>query len=152
TVLAGNLSQTGSLATGELRRSVALAGLNFRPSERLSVNLDYEGASSDRIYFRASLNDYHRARARARYQATKTLSLQASFQVLSNENPAPDIRNSFLSRNNSLAVYWTPWAGKRITVMGEYDRSTVRSDIAYLGLFLAPAVSSYRDNAHTATS
>ena len=37
--------------------------------------------------------------------------------------------------------------------MGEYDRSTLRSDIRYLDLpFLTPATSSYRDNAHTATS
>ena len=152
TVLAGDLSQSGSLASGQLQRNVGLAGLTFRPAEKLSVNLDYEGASSDHIYFRASLNDYHRARARARYQATHSLSFQANFNVLSNENPAPDIRNSFLSRDNSIAVYWTPAATKHITIIGEYDRSTLRSDIAYLGLFLAPMTSSYRDNAHTATS
>ncbi len=34
----------------------------------------------------------------------------------------------------------------------EYDRSTLRSDIRYLALFLAPATSSYRERAHTATS
>jgi len=152
TVLAGQLSQTGSLVSGQLSRNIGLAGLTFRPSEKLSVNLDYEGASSDHIYFRTSLNDYSRARARARYQATHSLSFQANFQVLSNENPAPNIQNSFLSRDNSLAVYWTPAAIKRITLVGEYDRSTVRSDITYLGLFLAPATSSYRDNAHTASS
>jgi len=152
TVLAGDLSQTGTLASGQLHRNIGLAGLNFRPSEKLSVNLDYEGGSSDNIYFRTSLNNYSRARARARFQATHSLSFQANFNVLSNQNPAPDIQNSFLSRDNSLSVYWTPAAAKRITFVGEYDRSTVRSDILYLGLFLAPATSSYRENAHTATS
>jgi hypothetical protein len=37
--------------------------------------------------------------------------------------------------------------------MGEYDRSTLYSNISYLTLpFLSPAVSQYRDNAHTATT
>ena len=152
TVLAGELSQTGNLVSGELRRTVGLAGLTVRPSQKLSVNLDYEGASSDRVYFRSSLNEYQRARARAKYQATGSLLFQANFQILDNQNPAADIRYDFRSRTNSLAVFWTPAAGKRITVTGEYDRSTLRSEIRYLGLFLAPATSSYRDNAHSATS
>jgi hypothetical protein len=151
-VLASPLSQTGSLLAGELNRSIGLAGLTFRASKKLSMNLDYEGASSDQIYFRTSLNNYHRARARARYQVGASLSLQANFQVLNNQNPATDVRYDFQSRRNAIAAFWTPNGGKRITVTAEYDRSTVRSDIRYLGLFLAPALSSYRDNAHVATS
>ncbi len=136
-----------------MSRNVGLAGLTFRPSQKLSVNLDYEGASSDRIYFRTSLNDYEKVRARARYQLAASLTLQANFQVLNNQNPAAAIQYNFRSRDNSLAVYWTPAGGKRISVMGEYDRSTLSSNIDYLTLpFLSPAVSSYRDNAHTATS
>jgi hypothetical protein len=152
TVLAGQLSQSGPLASGQLSRNVGLAGLTFRPAQKLSVNLDYEGASSDNIYFRTSLNDYHKMRARARYQATTSLMFQANFQVLNNQNPAAAIQYDFESRDNSLAVYWTPAGGKRITVMGEYDRSSLRSSIDYLGLFLGPAVSNYRENAHTASS
>jgi len=151
-VLAGQLSQTGPFAVGTLKRNIGLAGLNFRPSEKLAVNLDYEGASSDNIYFRTSLNDYHKVRARARYQLLKQLSLQGSFLVLNNQNPSSDIHYDFQSRNNSISLFWTPGGGKRISVMGEYDRSTLRSDIGYLALFLAPATSSYRENAHTATS
>lgn len=152
TVLAGRLSQTGNLVSGELHRNVGLAGLTFRPSEKLSVNLDYEGASSDRIYFRTSLNDYHKARVRARYQPRASLAFQANFQVLNNQNPAADIRYDFQSRDNSLAVYWTPASAKRISVMAEYDRSTLSSNIAYLGIFLLPTTSIYHDRAHTATS
>jgi hypothetical protein len=152
TVLAGQLSQTGSLGSGQLRRSVALAGLVYRASQKLSLNLDYEGASSDHIYFRTSLNDYQRGRARAQYKLTGTLSLQARFQVLNNRNPDPSIRYDFESRDNALSIYWNPNGGKRIGLMGEYDRSTVRSDIDYLGNFLTPGISSYRDNAHTATA
>jgi len=152
TVLAGPLSQSGPLAYGQLSRNVGLAGLTFRASQKLSVNLDYEGASSDRIYFRTSLNDYYKLRARARYQLAASLMLQANFQVLNNQNPNAAIQYNFGSRDNSLAVYWTPAGGKRISVMGEYDRSTVSSSIDYLGLFLSPAVSAYRENAHTASS
>jgi hypothetical protein len=152
TVLAGQLSQSGTLASGQLSRNVGLAGLTFRAAQKLSVNLDYEGASSDRVYFRTSLNDYYKLRARARYQVAASLMLQANFQVLNNQNPAAAIQYNFESRDNSLAVYWTPAAGKRITLMGEYDRSSLGSSINYLGLFLGPAVSNYRENAHTASS
>jgi hypothetical protein len=152
TILAGQFSQSGTMASGQLSRNVGLAGLTFRPAQKLSVNLDYEGASSDKIYFRASLNDYYKLRARARYQVAASLMLQANFQVLNNRNPAAAIQYDFQSRDNSLAVYWTPAGGKRISVMGEYDRSSLSSNIDYLGLFFSPAVSVYRENAHTASS
>ena len=152
TVLAGELSQTGNLVSGQLHRNVGLAGMTFRASRKLSVNLDYEGASSDNIYFRASLNDYSKARARANYQIANSLSAQARFTILDNQNPDPSIRYDFRSRDNAFSLFWTPNGGKRITVMGEYDRSTLRSNISYLDLFLSANTSAYRDNAHTATS
>jgi hypothetical protein len=152
TVLAGTLSQTGPLAFGNLNRHVGLGGLTYRPLQKLSFNLDYEGSSSDHIYFRTSLNEYHKGRARAKYQANASLSFQANFQVLNNQNPAPDIRYDFQSRDNAVAVFWAPKAGKVLTLTGEYDRSTLSSNISYLGLFLAPMTSAYYDRAHTATS
>ena len=36
------------------------------------------------------------------------------------------------SRDNSLAAYWTPGGGKRVSVMAEYDRYTMFSSIDYL--------------------
>jgi len=152
TVLGSSFSQTGLLESGSLQRNVGLAGLTFRNGTKLSVNLDYEGASSDHIYFRTSLNDYHRGRARARYQILAPLWIQANFEVLNNQNPSPEIRFDFQSRTNSVMLQWMPNNGKRVSVTAEYDRSTVRSDIRYLDLFFAPATSSYRDNAHGATS
>ena len=152
TVLAGQLSQTGNLVSGNLNRNVALAGMTFRPWKKLSMNLDYEGGASDNIYFRTSLNNYQKGRARANYQITNTLSAQARFQVLDNQNPDPSIRYTFRSRDNAVALFWTPNGGKRISFTGEYDRSTLTSNINYLGLFLSPNVSVYRDNAHSATS
>jgi hypothetical protein len=152
-VTASGLSQTGPLASGQLSRNVALAGATFRPWQKLRVNLDYEGASSDDVYFRTSLNDYQKARAWAQFQATPSLAFTTNFRVLSNQNPAAGVNFDFLSRDNSLAVYWTPDNGKRFSLVGEYDRATVRSDIIYLSLpFLNPAISSYRDNAHIASA
>jgi hypothetical protein len=151
--LAGELSQTGPLVSGQLKRNTGIGGLTYHAIEKLTINLDFEGASSDDIYFRASLNDYKKGRARARYQVAKALSLQANFQVLNNQNPAPGINYSFQSRDNALSIFWTPDSAKRISLMGEYDRSTVSSNIDYLTLpFLSSAVSEYRDNAHTATT
>jgi len=153
TTLASQLNATSLLESGTLRRNVALAGVNFRPSEKLSVNLDYEGGFSDDIYFRTSLNDYNRGRVQARYRPLSGLSLQANFYILNNQNPNPSIRNDFQSRGNSVSISWTPNGGKRLTFLAEYDRSTLRSAILFLDLpFLNSAVSSYRDNAHTLTA
>jgi hypothetical protein len=153
TVLAGSLSQIGPSLAGELNRHVLLGGLTFRPSTRFSFNGDYEGSSSDRVYFRTSLNEYSKARIRAKWQATASLLVQANFRILDNQNPAPDIRYDFRSRDNSLALFWTPAGGKHVSFMGEYDRSTTNSDIRYLDLpFLTPTTSSYDDRAHTATA
>ncbi len=138
TVLAGSTEPDRQLGKRPIHRNVALAGLVFRPSQKLSMNLDYEGASSDNIYFRTSLNDYNRGRARARYQVANALALQARIQVLNNQNPAPSIKYDLRSRDNALSIFWNPNGGKRISIMGEYDRSTLRSDIDYLGQLPQP--------------
>ncbi|HXB75237.1 MAG TPA: hypothetical protein VNY05_43795 [Candidatus Acidoferrales bacterium] len=151
-VRAGLIDPLGPQIGGELSRNVGLAGLTFRPSQRFSFNLDYEGAATDRTYFRTSLYNYQRVRARARYQLNAALSVQANFTLLNNQNPTPGIQNDFQSRDNSVSLYWTPGGGKRISVVAEYDRSSMRSNVDYLGLFFAPGVSSYLDNAHTASS
>ena len=150
---AGGLDPLGPLVSRPLRRDVGLAGVTARPAKSLSLNLDYEGATTDTAYFRTSLYNYHRMRARARYQPIASLSFQANFAILSNENPALDIHYDLQSRSSSIAAYWTPAGGKNITVMAEYTRSTLRSSIDYLLLpFLTPSVSLYRENAHTGVS
>jgi len=153
TVRAGNLSQTGPLATGALNRNVGLAGATIRPWQKLSLNVDYEGATTTQDYFRTDLYNYQKVRARARYQASAALGFQANFAILDNQNPSQGVQYDFRSRDNSLAVFWTPNGGKRISVMAEYDRSTLYSNIDFLLLpFFTPALSSYKENAHTATS
>lgn len=151
-------AQTGNLLiagpgqeSSELHQQVGIAGINFRASQKLSANVDFEGASTDHAYFRTSLYNYQKMRARARYQLVSTLALQASFSLLNNQNPTTGINYDFLSRQNSLSAVWTP--SKRVSVVGEYTRSTLRSNIGYLEPeYLSPETSLYRDNAHNANA
>jgi len=137
--------------SSDLRQNVALAGITFRPIQKLSASADFEDASSSHAYFRTSLYNYQKMRARARYQASPTLALQASFSLLNNQNPTPGINYDFLSRQNSLTATWTP--SKRVSLIGEYTRSTVYSNINYLEPeLLIPELSLYRDNAHGASA
>jgi len=149
----GSLISGAVTESGELRRQVGLAGFNYRAGQKLSFNADFEGASGDRAYFRTSLQDYQRARLRARYQALNSLVITASFSVLNNQNPNPAVKYDFLSRDNSLSVIWSPNGGKRISLSGEYTRSTLRSDINYtVPQDFTSERSFYRDNAHEATT
>ena len=126
------LSYVGDLESGQLRRQVGVAGAYFRPTSKLSFTTDFEAASGDRTYFRTSLQDYTKMKARARYQVHTALQISASFSLLDNQNPSPTVNYDFRSRSNSLSLYWTPAGGKWISVLGEYTRSTLRSDITYL--------------------
>jgi hypothetical protein len=126
------LDPNGFFESGKLNRQVAIAGFNVRPIEKFTVNADYEGSSTTHVYFRTSLYNFHRFRARARYQATNSLSFQANFTLLDNQNPVTAVSYDFRSRNNSFSVNWIPGGGKRFAIVAEYDRSTVRSDINYL--------------------
>jgi hypothetical protein len=152
-VRASDLSQTGPQESGQLNMHVGLAGLSFRMAQKLRGNFDFEASSANRNYFRISLQNYQKARMRASYQALKSLALNASFSYLNNENPVAGFNGySFLSRENSLSAYWTPWGGTKISLLAEYTRSTLNSDIQYLiPNRLTAATSSYQDNAHVGT-
>ena len=146
-------SLTPAGESGELRRNVGIAGVYFRAWGKLSANVEFEGAASDRTYFRTSLHDYQSLKARARYQMFQSLGFSTNFTVLNNENPTPGISYDFLSRYNTFTVFWTPGGGQRINVLAEYARSSLRSDIFYLApQDQVPERSLYRDNAHTANA
>jgi hypothetical protein len=147
------LTEAGPTENVELRQQVGLAGLTWRFGQKLTANFDFEGASSSHAYFRTSLYNYQRARMRARYQATGSLSFNAAFSVLDNDNPTPGINYSLLSRDNSFSVMWAPAGGKRVSLMADYSRSTFRSDLSYrVPQDGTTAFDHYRDNAHVATS
>jgi hypothetical protein len=148
-----NLSEAGPFEDVQLRQQVGLAGFTYRMGQKFYANFDFEGASSTHAYFRTSLYDYQRARIRARYQATGSLSVSATFSVFNNDNPQPGINYSAFARDNTISVQWAPAGGKRISLSADYDRSTYRSDISYrVPSDGTTAFDHYRDNAHTATS
>jgi hypothetical protein len=149
-VLAPLVFTARGIETGELRRHAGLAGLTYRAAQKLSFSVDAEAGSGDRTYFRASLNDYQRIRARARYQLAASLTLSGSFAFLNNENPARTIQHEFRSQDLGASLNWTPSGGKVATVLAEYTRSTLRSDLSYfVPQTLQREQSLYRDNAHT---
>ncbi len=146
------LTGLNALDSGKIERHVGIAGFSFRPGSKLSFSGEFEGASSDQSYFRTSLHDYRRMHARGQYQLLSTLLLAADFSLLSNQNPAAGAQYDYLARQNSLSLHWTPKAAK-ITIDGDYTRSTMRSDIFYLiPQTLTAERSFYRDNAHLMTA
>lgn len=143
------LSQTVS-ESAELKRQTALLGLAFRVSLRASLNADAEIARSDKVLFRTSLSDYERLRMRGRYQFRPGFLLYGTLQYLNNSNPPGRSRYEFRSQQAGLGFQWTP--GKSTQVIGEYTRSTIRSDLDYLApQILQTQRSLYRENAHTVT-
>lgn len=142
----------GPLPKPELRRHVALAGGSFLAGRRLRVNADLEASPGDRSYFRTSLHHYQRGKVRARYQVHSSLLLTANFSVLNNQNPTPGIAYDFLSRQNSAGLQWTPGGGKWISLLAEYTRFTLRSDLTYRDPASSRSeLSAYRDNGHAGT-
>jgi hypothetical protein len=134
----------------KLRRNVGLAGVVYRPVQKLSLLADAEIGSSGDVYFRTSLYDYQRVRAQARYQALKELSITGDFTALLNNNPVPGVNSSYRAQQQSMSFLWTP--AKTWNLQGAYTRATVNSDIDFLDPgTLQPEKSLYRDNAHTAT-
>src|SRR6202171_4862373 len=138
---------------GTLRRHVGIGGIVFRPTQKLSISGEAEGGSSGGAYFRTSLYDYRKVRARAHYQASASLSLSADFILLNNQNPLPGSHYDYLAQQESLSFLWSPREGKNWDIQGSYSRSTLRSDISYFEpQILQTQLSSYRDNSHTVTA
>lgn len=137
----------------KLRRHVGLAGAHLRLGQKFRGSLDFEASPGDRAFFRTSLNDYQKARIRARYQVLPSLALTGGAGFLRNQNPAFGVNYDFLSRDQSLSVNWAPWGGDYVSLLADYARSTVRSDIFYrVPSALLFEQSYYRERAHAATA
>ena len=138
---------------GELRRHVGIAGVNFRFSQKISSNFEFEGSNGDRTYFRTALQDYKKTKLRAKYQALGSLLFSGSFTYLDNQNHSTSGNYDFQSRATSLNAMWTPWGGKRMTLLGEYTRGTLHSDIdIFTPQTLTLTDSFYRENSHSFSS
>jgi hypothetical protein len=137
---------------GKQRSNIGLGAVTYRPIQKLSLTGEVESGSSGGVYFRTSLYDYQKARAQARYQATKSLSLAADFTILDNHDPLPGVNFNYLVRQESLSILWSPAGGKRWDIEATYSRSDLRSEIGYLEPeTLTADTSLYHDNSHIAT-
>ena len=127
--------------------------MNVRVSQKISGNFEFEGSNGEKTYFRTGLQDYKKTKLRAKYQAFGSLLLSGSFTYLDNQNHSTSGNYDFQSRATSLNAMWTPWGGKRMTLLGEYTRGTLHSDI---GIFTPQTLtvndSFYRENFHSFTS
>jgi len=152
---APTLSGFTGLENGELSRQTALGGISYRAMQKIWASADVEIARSDKVYFRTSLQDYERYRARIRWQASPNLSAAWNFAYLGNQTPNTETQPAGLGDyslrtiDNSLSFLWTPKGGNRFRVNGEYARQSWRSNVQYLSLpFYTPELSRYREDAH----
>lgn len=151
-ILAAAPGREALLPRAELRQHVALAGGSLRLAQRLRVNGDLEIGSADRSYFRTSLHDYRRGKIRAQYRILASLSASLNFSVLKNTNPAARLGYHYLARQNTIALDWKPGGGKWISLLGDYTRYTLNSEVTYLDPGrLSPDWSFYRERGHAAT-
>lgn len=147
----GQLSQNPQ-ERGELSRKSFLGGVGYRATDHASFNADAEVARSDKVLYRTSLSDFERLRMRGRYYLSDNFHIYGAFQYTNNSAPANLIPFEFRSIQTATGVQWIPKGRKSIELMGEYARSTIRSDLSYLEpQILQPRRSFYRDNAHTIT-
>jgi len=156
-VRAPSLSLTGLPGQGQLRRHVGLLGLSFRSGAGLRATLDYEGAATEKSYFRTSLHDYQKVRVQGQWSARPSFRIAGQFRFLDNEKraetlvPAVAYDQRFLA--STLSLEWRPWGSQQITVLGDYTRYALRASmlLATPGT-LAPATYLHRENAHLASS
>ncbi len=142
-----------SSAEEQLRQNIGVGSATFRPSQKISITGEVEGASSSGVYFRTSLYNYQKVRAQVHYQPLPSLSVSADFTLLNNQNPLAGTNYDYSSSQESLSLYWAPKSSKIFDIQGTYSRSDLRSNIDYLDPgTLSQQVSRYRDNAHTGTA
>jgi hypothetical protein len=141
-----------AVSQGELHRQVALGGVIYHPTKKLSLSSDAEVATSTGAYFRTSLYNYQKVRSQGRYQVSNSLNLAVDFTLLNNQNPTPGVNFNANANQESLSLFWAPHGGKYWEIQGSYSHSHLRSDIGYLApQDLSPQMSLYTDNSHTAT-
>lgn len=149
---AGSYSVAGPTDRAELKRKAALAGFLVRPVQRLSLSGDFEITDGEKTYYRTGLMDMHRYRFQGRLTLPLNLFFQANYNYFSNKNPNAGSHYDYRSQAANTSLQWMPQGGKNVSVVADYQRSFIKSDIDYLyplGLFAVRSY--YQDNAHTGT-
>jgi hypothetical protein len=137
--------------SGQMRRSVLLAGFRLVPLQKASVTWDFEKSFGVSTYFLTSLADYTKSHVQARYKPFEKLQFAFDNRVLYNSNPAATTANSYGDLSSSASVAFVP--NKEFAIVGDYTRSGFSSSYGYINPpFLINSVSNYDERAHTASA
>jgi hypothetical protein len=152
TVRTGQLNFNGPFESGKLERNVGLFGFQARPIANLTWNVDFERGDGKQTYYRTGLMTYYKFRTQARYQVIENLNLSFIYSILNNDNPAAGAGYKFQGRQTSLSAQWMPKRLKGVSLLADYTRATIYSDINYfVPTYGGFEQSLYRDNSHTGT-
>jgi hypothetical protein len=141
------------LESASLSRNTGLAGASYRWKQHVRASADFEAATGGEEYFRTSLHNYWKLHSRAQWDFLTGWRLAGDFFELNNNNPDPSVNLQFTSRAESASLSWLPNNGRNVSVLLEYTRSNVNSNILYLDPgTLGTALSAYLENGNTATA
>jgi hypothetical protein len=153
---ASNLTGLTPYNRSELSQNVFTFGSQWRPVAKGSVYMDVERGLADKTYFRTSLDDYWKGAARGRYQLTNTLNFNFAVNIV--DNMRSDAKTgrvepgyNFQQRLASAGFFWNPKDGKRISLTGDYTRSSIKTDVLYFDPLAGFQPSRYRDYGHIGT-
>jgi hypothetical protein len=136
--------------TGQMRRSVLLAGFRIIPFQKASITWDFEQSFGVSTYFLTSLADYTKSHVQARYKPTEKLQFAFDNRMLYNTNPVATTANSYSDLSSSASVAFVP--NKEFSIVGDYTRSAFSSSYGYINPpFLINSVSNYDERAHAAS-
>ncbi len=132
---------------------IQFGSATYRPTQRSRLQGKWRAGQALAFYFRTSLYDYQRCRARFTYQAPVIAQHFSGFHTVEQSEPAGRDQLRLLLIRKSLSLYWAPRASKIFDFQGSYSRSDLKSNIGYLDPgTLSQQMSRYRDNSHTATA
>jgi hypothetical protein len=150
--LRGGLLNAQKTEEASLKRQVGLAGFTMRPVSSLVYTADFEMSNGSKTWFRTSIQDYNRIRNQVRWNPKPGLSFTGGWNQFENRNPSPAISLKFMNRQATAAAQWMPNDGKRFTLLADYTRATIKSDLGFLDPYnFQRLLSQYRDNAHVGT-
>ena len=133
----------------ERDQNVLLAGFSYEFSRLGRIALDYELGRTDRPLVRTDQLDFHRLHVRGRMSPHEGLEVSGSIRLLAHDDDLESI--DFTSRSRDLGLGFNYALNRRISVAGEYERSSFNTDILYtIPLTLQPDLSVYRERGHYA--
>lgn len=151
-VKASPYTTTEPTETAKLQRHIGLAGFRATPTTRWVATGDVEYANGVKTYYRTGPMDTKKWKLQNRVSIAKSWFFNLNYAAYLNSNPSTGIANTFTSYVGTASVQYMPDGGKNFSVLADYQRSAVHSEIlALYPLGLFPFTSVYRDNAHTGT-